>query len=63
MRAWKNLKQGERVLFAAEHGEFSCVCTVTDVSNTHVIARSPSGIDFWIDDDNRYLFKREDATE
>jgi hypothetical protein len=61
MRAWRNLKQGDYVTFSAEHGGFHSICIVTNVSETRAIARTPSGLDFWIDDETRHLFKLKEA--
>lgn len=61
MRSWRNLKQGDYVTFVAEHGEFSSICIITDVSKTRAIARTPSGLDIWLDDDTRHLFKLKEA--
>lgn len=63
MRSWRSLKKGDHLLFIAEHRDISCSCTVTDVSDTRVIARTSSGAGFWIDDDSRYLFKKEGGFE
>ena len=61
MRAWRNLKEGDLVQFVGVNEAYSDVCIVTAVSENRAIARTAAGIEFWIDDDTRDLFRAKEA--